>query len=316
MSCPSIFDLHCDTLTAFQNPTRCRDTLDDPCSAFALSKLPRGLRWCQCCAIFIPDGLTQDEAWRYYCFHRDRFVRQAAQFSSCALPCRTSGEVEQAWHFGKTALMLTVENASFLGGDLLRAEKLARDGVRMASLTWNGSNTLGSGIGAEGGLTQLGREAVAALEAHGILLDVSHLNDAGLEDVLCIAARPFVASHSNARAECAHPRNLTDGQLTQLIDRGCLVGLNYYSPFLRPDGAPAELDDLCRHAGHILDLGGEYSLALGSDFDGADLPPCLDSCEKVSALGRRLADAFGQEIAENILWRNALRFFQNAPSLS
>lgn len=304
----TVFDLHCDTLTAFMDPIRCPDTLNDPASAFTLSRIPRGVHWCQCCAVFIPDGLTEEEAWGYYRFHRDRFFRQMDRFSACALPCRTAEDVERAWAEGKTALILTVENASFLGGDLNRAEELRRDGVRIASLTWNGPNALGSGHQTGEGLSSLGREAVGVLEDCGIFLDVSHLNDAGLRDVLDAARRPFLATHSNARAVCPHPRNLTDEQLRELITRGCLIGLNYYSPFLRSEGE-ASFDDLLRHARHILGLGGEYSLGLGSDFDGADLPPCLNGCEKVPQLGAVLADPLGPGAAERILWRNALDFF-------
>lgn len=304
----TVFDLHCDTLTAFMDPIRCPDTLNDPASAFALSRIPHGVRWCQCCAVFIPDGLTEEEAWRYYRFHRDRFFRQMDRFSACALPCRTAEDVERAWAEGKTALILTVENASFLGGGLGRAEELRRDGVRIASLTWNGPNALGSGHQTGEGLSSLGREAVGVLEDCGIFLDVSHLNDGGLRDVLDAARRPFLATHSNARAVCPHPRNLTDEHLKELITRDCLIGLNYYSPFLRSEGE-AGFDDLLRHARHILDLGVEYSLGLGSDFDGADLPPCLNGCEKVPQLGTFLARQLGFEAAERILWRNALDFF-------
>ena len=305
----TVFDLHCDTLTAFMDPIRCPDTLNDPASAFALGRIPPGVRWCQCCAVFIPDGLTAEEAWGYYRFHRDRFFRQMERLSPCACPCRTAGDVEQAWAAGKTALILTVENASFLGDDLRRAEELRRDGVRIASLTWNGPNALGSGHETEEGLSAPGREAVAVLEDCGILLDVSHLNDAGLRDVLDVARRPFLATHSNARAVCPHRRNLTDEQLKALIVRGCLVGLNYYSPFLRARGE-AGFADLLDHARHILELGGTYSLGLGSDFDGAELPPCLDTCTKVPELGVFLARSLGRETAERILWRNALAFFQ------
>ena len=304
----TVFDLHCDTLTAFLDPNPCPDTLNDPASAFALCRIPREVHWCQCCAVFIPDGLTEEEAWGSYRFHRDRFFRQMERFSPCALPCRTAGAVERAWAEGKTALILTVENASFLGGDLGRAEELSRDGVRIASLTWNGPNALGSGHQTSEGLSPLGREAVGVLEDCGIFLDVSHLNDGGLRDVLDTARRPFLATHSNARAVCPHRRNLTDEQLKELIARGCLVGLNYYSPFLRAQGE-AGFDDLLRHARHILDLGGTYSLGLGSDFDGAALPPCLDGCEKVPPLGAFLARNLGQETADRILWRNALNFF-------
>ena len=308
----TVIDLHCDTLTAFLNPTRCRDTLDDPKSSFSLSGLPRGSRWCQCCAVFIPDGLTPQESAGYFAFHLHSYRRQTARFAPCASPCRTAEDIQEAWEAGKTALVLTVENGAALAGDLDRAAALAADGVRMLTLTWNGENELGGGCGAGDGLTPFGRAAVSALEGAGILVDVSHLSDRGFRDVLETAEKPFAASHSNARALCPHPRNLADWQLREMAARGCLVGLTYYSPFLRDDGREAGFDDLCRHAEHLLALGLEDGLALGSDFDGGRLPPCLDHCGKVPGLVDALAGRFGRETAEKLAWRNALSFFRRS----
>ena len=127
----------------------------------------------------------------------------------------------------------------------------------MLTLTWNGENPLGSGHATDHGLSPPGREAVPRLEEAGILIDVSHLNDPGFYQLLDLVHRPFVASHSNARSVCGHRRNLTDWQIREMAARGCLIGLNYYSPFLRSDGCPAGLDDLYRHAAHFLDLGAE-----------------------------------------------------------
>lgn len=309
MNC-SVIDLHCDTLTALQAPTRCRDTLNDPCSDFALCKLPPQVRWGQCCAVFVPDGLTPEEALGYYRYHSRSFRRQGAALAQQAAVCSGAAQIEAAWAQEKTALLLTVESGSLLGTGLDQVEELRRDGVKMLTLTWNGENPLGSGSDTDHGLTPLGKAAVPALEEAGILVDVSHLNDAGFRDVLQAARRPFVASHSNARAVCAHPRNLTDWQIREMAARRCLIGLNFSNKFLRSHGEQAELSHVLRHAEHILDLGAGDCLALGSDFDGTDLPPCLDSCEKVLDLGRALAGAFGQETAEKILWGNALAFFR------
>ena len=333
----AVIDLHCDTLTALMGDDsyaevlaalrdssrradavsaleRCargRDTLNDPCHQLALCKLPKGVHWAQCCAIFIPDELKGEGAIAYYRFFQQQFVRQMGRFSACVLPCRCADDIRRAWDCGKTAAILTVENGSALAGQLERVEQLARDGVRMMTLTWNGENEIGSGHVTGHGLSDFGRRVIPELETQGILVDVSHLNDAGFADLLTVAQKPFVASHSNARAVCGHRRNLTDGQIRAMVERRCLIGLNYYNLFLRDDGRPATLDDLYRHVEHFLELGAEDCLALGSDFDGADLPPCLDNPEKAAGIygyltGRGLSPA----LAEKIMWRNALAFFQ------
>ena len=303
-----VLDLHCDTLTAFMSPLRCRDTLNDPRSAFALSKV-QTISWCQCCAVFVPDSLTPREALGCYRYHHKSFRRQMKDCHDQASPCASAEQISAAWNHQKTALVLTVENGSLLGAGLEHVEELRRDGVRMLTLTWNGENPLGSGHETDHGLTPLGREAVRALEEAGITVDVSHLNDAGFRDLLDVAQRPFAASHSNARAICLHRRNLEDGQIREMVMRNCIIGLNYYSPFLRSDGKDAEFDDLYRHLCHFLELGAEDCLALGSDFDGADLPPCLDDCRKVSVLGEYLLDrGLGRPLVEKLFWRNALDF--------
>lgn len=141
--------------------------------------------------------------------------------------------MERAWAAGKTAAFLSVENGSAFADDLSRIGKTKRQGVCAVTLTWNGENELGSGNVTDRGLTDFGRAAVREMERCGILIDVSHLNDAGLADVFETAERPFLATHSNARAICTHKRNLTDVQIKEMVRRGCLIGLNYYGPFLR-----------------------------------------------------------------------------------
>ena len=331
----ALIDLHCDTLTALcpedgpllaslRDPAQrsgstailakrvqSTNTLDNPCCHFALSKIPRGVHWCQCFAIFIPDGLRGEEAIAYYDLHRRSFDRQMEALSCKVLPCRTVADIEHAWAADKIAAILTVENGSALAGRLERVETLVRNGVRMVTLTWNGENEIGSGNETDHGLSPFGREAVRELERAGILIDVSHLNDQGLDDLLVVAEKPFVASHSNARSVCSHRRNLTDGQIRELVRRGCLIGLNFYSAFLREDGCPAAPDDLWRHVAHFLELGAENCLALGSDADGADLPPCLNSPGAFAGLFQYFLDrGLSPALADGILWKNALTFFQ------
>ena len=337
MSAHAVFDLHCDTLTAFLDeqeqeelfaalvdPARQvqaaerlasevgnRDSLDDPRRHFSLSQVPKEVCWAQCCAIFVPDGLNQEESVRYYSLHQQSFVRQMAQFSSLVLPCLNGSDVERAWAQGKIAAILTVENGSALAGRLERVAQLARDGVRMLTLTWNGENELGSGFVSDHGLTSFGRSAVPELERQGILVDVSHLNDRGFWDVMELAEKPLAASHSNARAQCPCSRNLTDDQIRALVDHRCLIGLNFYNIFLRDDGRAATLDDLYRHTSHFLELGAQHCLALGSDADGSEIPPCLAGPDKAAALfDYFLARGLSHDLTEAILWKNALNFFK------
>ena len=333
----ALVDLHCDTLTALtaedaplldalRDPARRRraavsltdrvqkvDTLNLPGRHFSLSAIPEGVRWCQCCAVFVPDGLSQEEAVTYYDLHQRNFHRQMEALAQLVRPCRTAAEVETAWEQGKAAAILTVENGSALAGRLDRVEVLARDRVRMVTLTWNGENEIGSGNVTDHGLSPFGKEAIRELERHGILADVSHLNDRSFADFLDVAQKPFVASHSNARSVCGHKRNLTDAQIREMAARGCLIGLNYSQDFLRTGDRPAVLDDLYRHVAHFLELGAEHCLALGSDADGTDVPPGLDSPGRFAGLYQYLLERGLSPLqADGILWKNAMDFLKRS----
>lgn len=305
----ALFDLHCDTLTACGASSPRPNTLDDPQADLSLSNLPQDVHWAQCCAIFIPDELTGTGAYSYYRAHRASFIRQMGQFSARALPCHTASDVKAAWSCRKAAAILTVENGSVLEGRLDRLAELAADGVRMMTLTWNGINEIGSGHGSSQGLTLFGRAVISQMEELDIMVDVSHLNDVGFQDVLETAQKPFVASHSNARAICSHRRNLTDGQIREMVQRHCLIGLNYSDHFLRNDGG-ATFDDLLRHVEHFLSLGAESCLALGSDFDGTILPAWLNSPQKASELYMRFClRGFPSHLCDKLFFQNALAFF-------
>ena len=310
MSSYALIDLHCDTLTDCMHSGG-TDTLNDPSRVLRLSNLPVGVHWAQFYAIFIPDELRAQAAVDYFEANCASFYRQMEAFSSLVAPCRNAADMESAWAVGKTAAFLTVENGSVLAGDLQRVPVLAEQGVRAVTLTWNGENELGSGHATTHGLRPFGHDAVRALEEANILVDVSHLNDAGFAELLEIAQKPFLATHSNARAVCAHKRNLTDGMIREMVRRGCLIGLNYYVDFLCDDGRVQGLDDLYRHVTHFFELGAHKNLALGSDFDGAVLPDCLDSPEKAASFYEYLlARGIAQEDADGVFYQNAASFLR------
>jgi len=166
------------------------------------------------------------------------------------------------------------------------------------------------------GLTETGREFVWEMERMGMIIDVSHLSDAGFYDVLKAAQKPFVASHSNARAVCPHVRNMTDDMIRALSERGGVMGLNFCADFLeeKPFGVknPGTIDAVVRHARHIASVGGIEVLGLGSDFDGIDTHEELPGAQSMGALWEALHRAgFSQDQLDQIFYKNVLRVYQD-----
>ncbi len=308
----ALIDLHCDTLTDWKyTSTGNPDTLNDPKRVLSLSSIPAGVHWAQFFAVFIPDEERGQAAIEYFDFNHRSFERQMKQFADRVVPCRSFTDMKEAFAQNKTAAFLTVENGSALAGDINRVKVLAEAGVRAITLVWNGENEIGSGHTTDHGLSDFGRAVIPELEKNGILVDISHLNDPGFCDLLAVATKPFLATHSNARAICGHKRNLTDEMIREMVSRGCLIGLNYFVRFLRDDGLVESLDDIYRHTMHFLELGAENNLSLGSDFDGAVLPECLNTPSKAAGIYEYfLSRGLSQKVADGILYRNAWDFFK------
>lgn len=320
-----VFDLHCDTIDslafadygAFSEYVKGGLRGDLAHNQIALSADRMPCPWCQCYAIWMPDdlstfGMTELE---FYRTARNWFVAHTSP-EGPVVQIRDARQIEATLDAGKVAALFTIENGLPLTSlDLV--DEIARDGVKMVTLTWNAANPIASGSEALGGLTSYGREVLHALEEKRIVADVSHLNDESFWDVARMARRPFVASHSNARSICENARNLTDDQFRAIRDAGGVVGLNYFRIFVsnRATGfdAPADgeitFDELAAHIEHFLDLDGENVIALGSDFDGCNPPVWLDSCEKVEPFYQQVVRRFGQHLADQLFWHNAHDFF-------
>lgn len=243
-------------------------------------------------------------------------------------PVENAGDLEQCRRVGKVGALLTVEEGGVCGGSLKRLEELYDMGVRMLTLTWNFPNELGwpninaldsrRGYGAlfqadkEQGLTDRGRAFVGRMEKMGMLVDVSHLSDRGFWDVAEVSRRPFVASHSNARSVCPCVRNLTDEMIRALSERGGVMGLNFCADFLRtvPEGEknPGRLEDVAAHARHILQVGGEDCLGLGSDFDGIETNEALPGAQAMEKLWETLRHSgFTERQLDKVFHANVLR---------
>lgn len=213
-----------------------------------------------------------------------------------------------AFSAGKCAAWLAIEGAAALGGKLERVQQLRDRGVRLMTITWNGSNELAHGCFSlcDEGLTPFGKAAVREMERVGIFPDVSHLNPRGFDDLMACTAGPVIATHSLSKTVCDHPRNLTDAQFTALCQRGGLVGLNLCAEHL----GEQTFEQFERHLEHDLALGGEGCLALGCDLDGMDFPPEWNGIDAMMLLGDYLTRKnYQKTLIDRLFFDNAYQFF-------
>lgn len=244
--------------------------------------------------------------------------RVAAASDGAVVPCRSVKEILAAKDRGALACVLHIEGAEAIGPDFDALHVLHAAGLRSLGPLWSRPNIFGHGapfrfpsspdVGP--GLTETGKALVRECDALRIVVDVSHLNEAGFWDVARVSHAPLIATHSNAHAVTRHARNLTDAQLDAIAERGGLVGLNLATCFLREDGrmrADTGLEAAARHLDHLVSRLGENGVGLGSDFDGAVVPDAIGDAAGLPRLLEALrARGFGEELLEKFAWKNWL----------
>ena len=302
------FDLHCDTLY---------ETVMQDCGLYENDlqlSIQRGKDcrpWIQCFAVWIPDVCRERKAFTLFNRAVHKFQAELEDHPDEIMQCSSGEELRRAVEQKKVGAVLTVEGGGVLGGDLSNLAYLADCGVKMMTLTWNGSCEIGDGalVKHPSGLTEFGRQVVRNMEEYKMAVDISHASDPLFYEVAEMATRPLVASHSNSRAVCSHPRNLTDEQFGMIRDSGGLVGLNFYPAFLENSGEASYLSVL-KHAEHFLSLGGEETLSIGSDFDGADMPNGIRGIQDIGILYEAfLKHGYKEDIVKAIFFENAYKFF-------
>lgn len=206
--------------------------------------------------------------------------------------CHTTAELRACFAAGKIAAIMHIEGAEAIDADLHALEVLYAAGLRSLGPVWSRPTIFGQGVpfkypstGDIGdGLTEAGFRLVSRCNDLGVMLDLSHLNEAGFWDIAKTTNAPLVATHSNAYALCPHARNLTDKQLDAIAESDGMVGLNFAAAFLRPDGqmrADVGLEVMLQHLDYLMERLGEDRVGMGSDFDGATVP---DGITDVSGL--------------------------------
>jgi membrane dipeptidase len=209
--------------------------------------------------------------------------------------CTSVAELRVCLSDGTISGIMHMEGAEAIGPDLDALYLYHAMGLRSLGPVWSRPTRFGHGVPFKfpgdpdtgNGLTDAGKRLVTLCNDLGIMLDLSHLNEKGFDDVARLSDAPLVATHSNAHAVCASSRNLTDRQLAVIRDSGGMVGLNFATSFLRPDGRQSPdmgLDVMLRHLDHLITHLGEDHVGMGSDFDGATVPQGIGDVAGLPAL--------------------------------
>lgn len=182
---------------------------------------------------------------------------------------RKYDDIEETIKTNKMPILIGLEGLSYIGKNVNLLNALYLFGARHAMLTWNEQNELATGVkgNPDRGLTSYGIEAVKRLEELGMIVDVSHANEKTFWEICELTTKPFIASHSNCKALCNAPRNLTDRQLKAISEKGGVVGLNAFSDFVSDKVEDRDIDHLANHVDHMVEIMGIDHVGLGFDFD-------------------------------------------------
>lgn len=315
-----VVDMHCDTISDLWRRRREGDpqSLRKNGLHIDLEKLQKGDYLLQNLAMFVFLGREPDPLVNVLELI-DEYERQLKENRDLIAPVLCYDDIEKNAKAGKISVLLTLEEGAVFKGNPAVVRSLYRLGARMATLTWNFENELGFPgispkneplVGAEYGLKPAGIEVVREMNRLGMIVDVSHLGDAGFWDVVKYCDGPFVASHSNARAVCGHNRNLTDEMIGALADKGGVMGINFCGDFLNPNGK-SRVEDMIRHMKHIRDVGGIGCIGLGTDYDGIDGALELYDASQMPRLAEGMERAgFSASEIEAVFHGNVLRVYK------
>lgn len=310
-----IIDMHCDTLLAgWRKPER---SFYDGDTSINLKLLKENGSLLQFFAMYIPrnEMKTMDSydilkgIYGYY-------QTQMEKYSDIIKPVYSAQEVLENEEKGLLSSLLTVEDGVFIDGKIERVREVYDMGVRLITLMWNFENSIGFPCSDDPeahlkGLKPFGIEVLEKMNELGMIIDVSHMSEGGFYDVAKCSKKPFVASHSCARALCNHRRNLTDDQLRTIGNAGGIVGVNFECSFLKEGSNGATYDQIIEHLLYMRDKAGVDAVGFGSDFDGIDDNGELVNYGGFTTLLERMEGKFTYDEIDKICRENALRVIKD-----
>ena len=300
----SLFDLHCDT--AYEMHRRHLPLATNPL-AVSLDKAACFAHYVQVMAHWTPPTVSDTDGWT-------RLLSVYTHLSSD--PSVTSGKVQIVHACPDTppkppTLLLSLEDARILDGDLSRISVLYDMGFRIVTPLWRGYSSIGGAHDTKAGLSSFGKKAISKMLAQGILLDVSHASERSFDEMLAMASErafPCIASHSNAYTVCPVSRNLRDEQIKALLLQSGIIGINLCRDFLRSD-RQATKEDVLRHIEYFAQAGCEDALCLGCDLDGADTPRDVSDLSALPLLANELLKRnYSEAFIRGLFFENAFSF--------
>ena len=296
-------DLHCDTALEIylKRSGLCANDLN-----VDIEKSKIYDKYSQIFAIWSRNEVSDDENYADFFKIREYLLEQCAQ-NDIAL-CDTAQKYDE--QSCRTRAILAVEGGKLLSDDITRLSVLRQHDVRFLTLMWNGLCKIGGAFNTDEGLTPFGRDVIVECENLGIIVDLSHSSDKTVADVFEIATKPIVATHSNARSVFNHKRNLTDEQFSEIKKRGGIVGISLCAPHIGESAV--YIKDVVRHIDYYISLGGENTVCLGCDLDGAPLPEDIKNIADVAKIADELKTmGYDDNLIENIMYKNADNFIAN-----
>ncbi len=297
-----LFDCHCDTVTHARERGQGLRRNSMQLDLERLARYSPATQVFAICAVDDPEPVKFADASIAF------FLRQIEENSDMVKLCLNFRDIITAESECRIAALLSIEGAEQIDD----IDAAYGRGVRIVHMTWNHDNALcGAAMDGGTGLSEQGRRFVRRAQELGIMLDMSHISERGFWDTLDISTRPLIAGHSDARALCDVPRNLSDEQFTALVGQGGGAGINLCPDFL---GLGRDIAAVFAHIEHFMSLGGEKAVFLGCDLDGIDNTP--DGISGVQDLDRiyetLLRHNYPEQLAQDVFRNNILRIMERA----
>lgn len=310
-----ICDCHCDTLTELYNKNASLYENEQHFDIKRQIALGGGLQFC---AIYVPTEVFRYQGGlRYTLCLLDKYNQEIKKLHENGIDVLQVRTAEDAGNVlkHKASTLLAIEEGGAIDGSLEALRCLYELGVRAMTLTWSNRNDIADGINEEAtgsGLTLFGKQVVAEMNRLGMLVDVSHISTAGFWSVIETSTKPIIATHSNAKSLCSHPRNLNDEQIKALAQNGGLAGITFAGQFLEEDWRNACIESVYKHIDYMLNLiGNDDHIGFGSDFDGISHPPYnIQGVQDYKPLIEYLSKYYSDETINKITHQNVINLLQ------